>query len=336
MAQLQTSFTDIDPARPVEVSLWSGGLDALAGLYSRIWEARDPRTLHVLFSTGANSYMEKVQREVREDVERRSPGCTRLIQAPIRLADPAQEVRNSTSRSRGLVFCLLGAACARLFGQDRLFVFENGIGAINLRYPGSDSATDHSRSLHPDSLRRVSELISALLDEEFRVENPFIDQTKAHMCSCLSDDSLRQIVSHTVSCDRRHRSSVGQCGYGSSCLLRRQALAAAGIQDETVYVLNSGMRASRPSDGDHLRAILSQVCILRQCLSSEEPWQRLAQYEPWLLGVAETEASRRGVSLDAAKEALLALYQVYVDEWGRVSGTISQGLLDSYAYPVGA
>ena len=81
---------------------------------------------------------------------------------------------------------MLGAACAYLMGQKVLYLYENGIGAINLPYRESAVGLDHSRSVHPLTLLMVSDVISELLGQEFEVKNPFLFWTKAEMCKALA------------------------------------------------------------------------------------------------------------------------------------------------------
>ena len=76
---------------------------------------------------------------------------------------------------------LLGSAYSYLRGHRVLHVYENGIGAINLPYRKSAVGLDHSRSVHPETLRRVGLLMTELIDENFKVRNPFLFHTKAEM-----------------------------------------------------------------------------------------------------------------------------------------------------------
>src|SRR5205085_10815902 len=133
---------------------------------------------------------------------------------------------NRIPRSRGFVFLLLGAVCALLEGKDELFVYENGIGAINLNYGSPEVGLDQSRAVHPISLIEMSHLVSNTLDAPFAFHNPFLFTTKAQMCEVfnrLPEQFLVQVnrlVSKTVSCDRRSRipKELMQCGCCSSCL----------------------------------------------------------------------------------------------------------------------
>ena len=153
-----------------EVTLWSGGLDALAGLYTRL--LMYPEKRFILFGTGSNNSVYARQKRVYEEIQSIFPGRCHLFRLPIRFDDSSEQPKNKLSRARGVVFTLLGSACAYLMGEKVLCLYENGIGAINLPYRESAVGLDHSRSVHPLTLLMVSDLVSELLGEKFQVKNP--------------------------------------------------------------------------------------------------------------------------------------------------------------------
>lgn len=321
---------DISPARKEDVGLWSGGLDSLAGAYTRLKRVGDRHL--VLFGTGSSTYVHGVQKRLARELDHLFPGRTTLIQLPIGSNGAPRQCKNAVMRSRGLVFMLLGAACAHLRAQTRLIVFENGIGAINLPFTPSEVGLDHTRAVHPISLAQVGELVSILLDTPFEMRLPFLFHTKAQLCAPLRGLPDANLIAASTSCDRRHRRERSQCGYCSSCLLRRQALAAAGIPDPTAYVITGSEVASRRrlhSDGDHLRAMLAQVDTLRYLLGSQ-PSQSSPQPPLWQLSEIASSVSRYyNMSTQTMVEKLESLYRRYVHEWDRVRLEVSQGLLES-------
>ena len=217
-----------------EVALWSGGLDSLAGLYTRL--KMYPEQPFALFGTGSDNNVYALQKRVANETQSIFPKRSYLFR--LRLENGMRQ-QNKFSRARGVVFTLLGAACAYLMGQQTLHVYENGIGAINLFYRKSAVGLDHTRSVHPLTLLMVGDMVSELLGEKFQIQNPFLFWTKAQMCRALAEDGRSDLASLTMSCDSKHRKSEQptQCGYCSSCVLRRQALAAANIEDKTPYIV---------------------------------------------------------------------------------------------------
>jgi hypothetical protein len=144
------------------VTLWSGGLDSLAGLYNRL--SGEPSARYILLGTGSNTILHSTQQQVAVRLRSRFPGRIRLVQIPIRLDESTALRKEPRQRSRGFVFMLLGAACAYLAGKTTLSVYENGIGAINLPFRASEVGLDHTRSSHPLSLLYMSNLVTELLE----------------------------------------------------------------------------------------------------------------------------------------------------------------------------
>lgn len=313
-----------------EVALWSGGLDAFAGLYTRL--RTYPEKSFVLFGTGSNDSVYAKQGEVAKQIESIFPRRSHLYRVPIRFHYSKAHQKNKITRARGVVFTLLGSVCAHLMGRQELCVYENGIGAINLPYRGSAVGLDHSRSVHPLTLLMVSDIISELLGEEFRVWNPFLFWTKAQMCQALAADGRSDLTSKTKSCDRPHHQQPIQCGYCSSCILRRQALAASQIKDKTRYVILHGKQpATDPRV--YFRHMLAQVHTLKSLLNaSDSPalqWESLAYKFPVLDEIVDRCSPIENLSIPDIRSRLLQLYRTYITEWNGAEFQLSVGLLNS-------
>lgn len=303
-----------------EVSLWSGGLDAYAGLYCRVLS--EPTKEHVLFSTGGNYYMQSVQAKLATQVKKRGFDNIELVQMPLRLRQnrDGRFTGNSSPRARGFVFLMLGAICAYLQGQHTLYVYENGPGAINLEFVPPGVGRDHAVSVHPRSLQQVSNFLSLVLGAGFLVTNPFVLNTKAEMCAPLLGTQWAGLVAQTVTCDRRRRERVVQCGCCSSCLLRRQALLSAGFPPETHYGVLA-LSPLSPADSQrssfsnlHLQAMLHQVSLMRESLQGRDPWAALVEKWPELGRIVEHSTLLPG-ALPISEVDILSLYRRYVKEW---------------------
>jgi len=312
-----------------EVTLWSGGLDALAGLYNCL------KTCHVrtflLFGAGSNENAFDRQKQIFKALQPSFPNRLNLCRVPVRFCESHQHQKNKISRARGVVFILLGSACAYLMGQRVLYLYENGMGAINLPYRKSAVGLAHSRSVHPLTLLKVSELISELSGEEFQVKNPFLFWTKAEMCKILAEDGRSDLPPLTMSCDSPHRQQPIQCGYCSSCILRKQALSASIMEDKTRYIVPHGKKPV----GDtslYLQHMLAQASTLRDLLSiSDTPnlqWASLTRRFPELDDIVDRTAMAENLLPADMQKHLLRLYQTYVTEWNAVESHISVALLN--------
>jgi 7-cyano-7-deazaguanine synthase in queuosine biosynthesis len=314
-----------------EVALWSGGLDALLGIYDRL--KTYPERSFVLFGSGGSTNVYHLQEEVAKKVESIFPNRSTLYRYCIRISESNAHAKNKITRTRGLVFAMLGAACASLMGQQKLCFYENGIGAINLPYRASAIGLDHTRSVHPLTLLKVSDIISLLLGETFRVWNPFLFSTKAEMCSKLSEDGRRDLLPITKSCDSPHRKKIPQCGYCSSCLLRRQSLAAANLEDTTPYLISHGNYQPAADPSISLRNMLVQVDTLQSLLNISDQhdiqWKNLACKFPELDDIVDNCSTGEKLTTVEMKLKLTRLYQNYVSEWNNVRSQLSVGLIKS-------
>jgi hypothetical protein len=313
-----------------EVTLWSGGLDALAGLYTRLLMYPDKQ--FVLFGTGSSNNVYARQERVAKKVQDIFPARCNLFRVPIRLNNSGEQHKNKLCRVRGVVFTLLGAACAYLMGQQVLYLYENGIGAINLPYRESAVGLDHSRSVHPLTLLMVSDVISELLGQEFLVKNPFLFWTKAKMCKALAAYGRDDLPPLTMSCDSPHRRSPIQCGYCSSCILRRQSLAANNIKDVTRYVVLHG-KASVKEPSLYFLHMQAQVRTLDSLLGvSDEPWQAFTKKFPVLDDIVDQVSVAESLLPADMRSHIIQLYQNYVSEWNTVEWQIANGILNKQGH----
>lgn len=299
-----------------EVALWSGGLDAFAGLCNRIEQRAAERFL--LFGAGGNQRVKGVQKDVFQLMSRHYTTDLGLMQLPIYQRDTKQKGlrRDDALRARGLVFVLLGSAYAKLEGQHQLHLYENGIGAINLPFRASEVGLDHARAVHPISLQNISRLLALIFDEPFSVLNPFLFWTKGEMCRILAHHEIVDIAWMTESCDRARRNVVSQCGCCSSCILRRLSFLAAGIPDRTHYLTDfeTGNLPRNLLLSSHLPHMRYQVTRLREWLSKDNAWEILARQHPSLL--ADLVHRSSGAPDQAAWiELVLSLLSRYTDEW---------------------
>jgi len=297
-----------------EVALWSGGLDSFAGLYGRI---SDKTANHyTLLGTGSNTQIQGKQTGLAQAIQRAGKISVKSIQIPIHCR--YQGIRTPTNpvfRARGFVFKLIGAVCAMLARQTRLFIYENGYGAINLPFRRSEVGLAHTRSVHPISLIKTGEFISHVVEAEFTYENPYLFSTKTQMCNAIGEHA--KLAFDTITCDRRYRQAdqPSQCGYCSSCLLRRIAFINVFGYDHTEYVATHGSLPRRRKDYEHFWAMKEQVVKLREILDSTEPWQDMSQRYSELPRIVRQMSRVYSIERSAVEKQLLQMYHNHVHEW---------------------
>lgn len=313
------SKMSVPTGRVTEVALWSGGLDSFAGLWTQLNNQTAEK--YILLGAGANNFIGHIQHKTACRVQKACSANIDLVQVPFSSKYINRSLRKKRNqRSRGFVFLLLGAACAYLEGQDTLFVYENGVGALNLPYRESEVGLDHTRAVHPFSLYQMSDFVSHILDIPFHFKNPFLFWTKAQMCASLTHSDAVEIANNTVSCDSLHRkpNQPTQFGKCSSCLLRRQSLAAADIVDRTPYYREI---LEQPSDRIGFDAMLYQVETLQNCFAASSPWEKLCQRYPCLVTVADRIAKHEKTTPQFVADQIMRLYRAYVSEWDYVLHT---------------
>ncbi len=291
---------DTVPAGSVPV-LFSGGLDSAAGLAAHLTHSDA-----VAISVDTNNWMQHVQQVVLQSLGVVSPHSCMPLRYRVSVRTNSVE---STQRSRGLLFLAVGIATAWTVNEDRLVVFENGIGAINLPYLRSQFGSQATRSMHPRTLRLAERLAAAVNRRPFRIEAPALTLTKAQAIQnapAAADPALAL----TVSCDTgfsarvRNRAPCGRC---TSCLLRRQALIAVGRADLDA---EAHYRMKSPANTPELHAMQWQVARLQACLDQPEPWPSLVTQYPDVLDTAPL-----------TPEQVINLYRSYVQEWDGLRGT---------------
>ena len=145
------------------------------------------------------------------------------------------------------------------------------------------------------------------------------------MCRPLLPAGLAGAVENTITCDSfpmRIPNQPAQCGHCTSCVLRRQALHAAGLgayDPDSAYRHDVRTdRASLHKDKVYeIEAMRGQVQRLEQTLASGDPWASLRASFP---EIARTSAElERYGGLDAAQVGarFIRLFQTYVCEWRR-------------------
>jgi len=209
---------------------------------------------------------------------------------------------------------------------------ENGYGAINLRFLLSELETSHTRSVHPISLIDTGQFVSRILGVEFRYENPYLFQTKTQMCKAVCDFST--LAFNTISCDGRHRrpDQLSQCGYCSSCLLRRIALINALGYDHTEYVATHGIIDIKQSHRAHFEAMRYQAEALNAIFQSADPWSGMLQRDAQLRKLVSRFSDSGNVSRASVANKLLHLYENHVQEWSNVEHLLRRSLFDE-AHP---
>jgi hypothetical protein len=224
-------------------------------------------------------------------------------------------------RTRGLLFLIFGGVAALLAGSSALYLYENGIGAMNLPYDQSQIGADNTRACHPRVLREVGELLSLVGGKQFSIQNRCIYSTKAEMLRHSWIDRVRGAIPFTFSCDGFPVRAKGrpQCGFCTSCLLRRYSLELAGLGEVDLdgYLQNLKSPSFRPTRHQlrALRAMDWQVLGLERCLADRDPWHAATIRFPGLRVLVNDLCLNEHEAPAEVQAKLLRVLRQHVADW---------------------
>ena len=270
-----------------------------------IQEAKTGKGPFRLVSVSTNSRMKNLQQRVIDQMNASRP-VFGFSSFRLQLHVPTRE---STARTRGFVFLTAGVATAIAEGLRELRLYENGPGALNLALSHGQVGAQAARAVHPKTLVYMEALASAVLGgDHFAIVNPCFAMTKAEMVT-KAFDGYKPVLKATISCDTgfsHHGSPQGvshpHCGGCTSCVLRRQALAAAGAG------ITTPLRGTPQRKAEHRDLMAWQVARLRHAMREGLSWKRMVREFPDLV-------CDPGSFLPERRGELLKLFSRYAAEW---------------------
>lgn len=302
------------------VALFSGGLDSFAGAAHILKEGS---AQPIALVSGVSGSRHGAQQSRLADSLRRS---SKKPIAHVRVGYSIEDINAAaevSQRARPFLFFAIGAAVARGGRCEKLLVHENGIGSINLPFDGTQLGTRSARAVHPRFLYNFSSLVRDLTQSAFEVQNPFQFATKAAACrECLEDAAWRACIADTFSCDGFPVRVKGrpQCGFCTSCVLRRLSLEAAGLStwdrsDRYLRNVTSKIRSLPRHVQDGVAVTEWQGARLRDALAREDQWQALTEMFPELIEAAAFTVLNTGMTRDECERRLIGLYEQHLAEW---------------------
>jgi 7-cyano-7-deazaguanine synthase in queuosine biosynthesis len=217
------------------VSLFSGGLDSLAGVSWLLDREFEP----ILVSHGSQTKIINIQRKLADSLTNRFEGRITSIQINARTRNI--EPKENSQRLRSFLYLTLGCIFALHNGIENLYMFENGVLAMNI--PISNARIFlNTRTAHPTFLKMYENFIKEFFNINFNIFNPFLEFTKAEVISLLNNDNFRDLIQNTISCSQlsylRYSgysiSEIWHCGWCYPCLIRRISMEASNLNDYDV------------------------------------------------------------------------------------------------------
>ncbi len=223
-------FGDANPEGIEKLTLFSGGIDSLAGAAEEILHKKSKVAL---VSHKPVSHLGARQTRLVEKITERLGDPAK---SPFHLTVLANKIgaleHDHTQRSRSFLFTSIGAVVARLLGLNAIGFYENGIVSVNLPLCDQETNGRASRTTHPQSLHQFSQLLTAICGTPFAVANHFLSLTKQDVVQRLKDIGHPDLLRDSISCThtRRYTSAQPHCGVCSQCLSRKYATLGANVE----------------------------------------------------------------------------------------------------------
>lgn len=231
-AAIQLPLFSRDSREGPHVTLHSGGLDSLLGIIETATSGlfRDVLAVSVVTNRRLSRVVGRVLQGLRPAVPTDIEGLR--LRTWISQIDRQRGDRESSQRTRGLLYLAAGVAVADLSGCHQLQLTENGPGALNLACTPDQAGARATRAVHPKTLALFADLARQVLERPIAIINSGLFRTKGELAEVLQKGDFLPAVRETVSCDRFPYFPVSKaCGTCSSCLYRRVALNAVGLMD---------------------------------------------------------------------------------------------------------
>lgn len=214
-----------------EVALFSGGLDSFAGLCHTT--IKNNRRI-VLVSHRAAPQISKRQLELLAGFRNATGGRYEVLHVPVWVRKGESLTRDTNQRTRSFLFAILAASVAEMQGLDRISFYENGIVSFNLTPLEQVVGARATRTTHPRALQGLARLFSLVLGKDFKIESPFLWQTRTEIVESIIELGMADLIRSTNSCAHvRTGDPINtHCGVCSQCIDRRFAALHCGVTDE--------------------------------------------------------------------------------------------------------
>jgi 7-cyano-7-deazaguanine synthase in queuosine biosynthesis len=294
---------------------------------------------HVVpFSDGLDSFAQ-VQLSVREHGRegvllvrsglRRDDVFPKLLSLRVPRRFGSGRLRETTYRTRPLVFYTLAAIGAVITQAESVVIGENGQGAFG---PACLPFADEwwFRSAHPEFVQRWAKFLRLVVETPIKFEQPQLWKTKGEVLSSLRSEGLIGGWDLTNSCATRPKGRHGRhgCGVCGGCLLRTVSAQAAGLAlppGDNAFDVHALEDVVQGRDGRRKSMTPDERAVAVRAISAMAEFARLAgspegsaivDREAWLVASAAPDAARAGLT------RLLAQHKV---EWDLFRESLPDG-----------
>lgn len=219
------------------ISLFSGGLDSLAGALEILNTTNNNL---ILVSHQSNNFaITKIQNSIYNLLNSDYPG--RVQRFPLVCSLSGDRAVEESQRSRIFLYTSIAFSLMSLANEKVIHVFENGMTSLNFPKRQDMMNARSSRTTHPQTIYLLEKFFNSISKEQIRVKQPFLELTKAEVVQKIHRYGKVNYVDSTITCTKtfnisKKTSPASHCGICSQCIDRRFALLASGLEDyDAVY-----------------------------------------------------------------------------------------------------
>lgn len=299
----------IEQAKDIDVILFSGGLDSLAGALSQL-ESSEDRVCLVSHRSG-NPGTKLTQDRLFQGLADRFHG--RVFHYPFECSLSKVRADDESQRTRSFLYSAIAFVLAHIVDHDRFFIYENGITSINLirRQDAINART--SRTTHPKTLSLLQGFISEVAETAVKIENPFFMKTKTDIFKLAGESRAHDLISSSVSCSKTYN-STGQathCGGCLQCVDRRFAAYGSECDDiDEAGIYSSDFIRERIGDGEVKTTVVDYVRQAHDFLQSSLD----KFYRERLTELADIAGAIPGVDEEKTAETVFELFQKHAGQ----------------------
>ena len=223
----ESDFHIFEDGSPIDVTLFSGGIDSLAGALDLLANSKNRI---ILASHQSNNSIKKTQNGIIDALKKKYPN--RISHYHFRCHLQNQRATDETQRSRSFLFSSIAYALSSAYNQSSFYVFENGITSLNFRRREDLANSRASRTTHPQTIKKLERFFCLLHEGNFSIKHPYLFQTKSDIIEKISSSSP-ELISSTVSCTRTNfmKGETTHCGECFQCIDRRLSAFARNLQN---------------------------------------------------------------------------------------------------------
>lgn len=297
---------------------YSHGLDSYSQL--KLLSERDQNAVPICVFTSSSGSGDSWKAFCRKEKKKE----IKTIPVPVKVSKLLHQ--EPSFRTRPFLYYSLTAYGAYLAKSNKVLIPENGQGSLGGSLVTMGSEAKH-RSCHPAFTKRLSNLLSKIIDKSIEFAHPEIFRTKGEVIAEVAkkEETTSWFVEH-LSCshDQRHSHIEGKrvhCGICGNCLLRRVSASAAKLMDETKYLFSDltqpTVEQSAHASAGNLKAIKAFEDVAGNGIRSMQRLADLADDEshPSIWTEAASVAEAMNMSVQDVHRNIMRLLEAHKQEW---------------------